>query len=575
MSALLDPQSEWASLVISTFADAGVRDLVVSPGSRSTPFVLAATRDPRLRIHAIIDERSAAFFALAQGKASGIPSLLLCTSGSAPTHYLAAIIEARHARTPLLVLSADRPLEAQASSSPQAIDQVKLFGEHVARYVELGGVDAHEDALAGTRRLVAQAVGHARGHGAVHLNARARKPLDSRPAGEDAPTSALIAAARARPAPIASVALGEPATAALDLVAAWIRDEPHGIFVVGPRVGEPALDALLGLAAGAGYPILADATSGITAQGALVLTGALSLLGDRIELRPRLVVRIGAAPVAPAYAALAASARVVALSTHDAVDAHATLVCLGDPARAVSGLADRVANAALARGEDAPYPLAWRDACARAAAALRARITAEAGGELAAVVAVLGATGDAQLFVGNSLAVRELDLAAAVAGAPLRPVLHQRGANGIDGLVSGAAGAASVLGPTVLLLGDVSLLHDLHGLLVAARSKAPIAIVVLANGGGRIFDTLPLPAGEARALFTTPADHDLAALARFAGIAHARADHPFALGAAVREALRGPGATLIEAKVDPRSAASLAHALPALVAVALDARGAR
>jgi 2-succinyl-5-enolpyruvyl-6-hydroxy-3-cyclohexene-1-carboxylate synthase len=143
--------------------------------------------------------------------------------------------------------------------------------------------------------------------------------------------------------------------------------------------------------------------------------------------------------------------------------------------------------------------------------------------------------------------------------------------SGIDGLVSGAAGAASVAGATVLLLGDVSLLHDLHGLLVAARQTSPMVIVVLANGGGRIFDTLPIGQDAARALFTTPTDHDLAALARFAGIAHACAYDAAALSHAVTAALARPGATLVEARVAPDSARTLARALPGLVAAALEA----
>ena len=176
-------QSAWARVLLTSLADAGVHDVIVSPGSRSTPFVLAALRladEGRLNCHDVVDERSAAFFALGRARVTGRPALLLCTSGSAMTHYFPAVVEADADRLPLLILSADRPVELQHCGANQTLDQLHLFGRHVRRFVDLGLAQATPDALRSLRRQAAQAVFESTWPtpGAVHLNARARKPLE-------------------------------------------------------------------------------------------------------------------------------------------------------------------------------------------------------------------------------------------------------------------------------------------------------------------------------------------------------------------------------------------------------------
>ncbi|RMH22798.1 MAG: 2-succinyl-5-enolpyruvyl-6-hydroxy-3-cyclohexene-1-carboxylate synthase, partial [Acidobacteria bacterium] len=207
MAEAANLQAVWARLLIHSLVDAGVREAVISPGSRSTPFVLAACAHPGLRCHDVIDERAAAFFALGQGRASGRPSLLICTSGTAGAHYLPAVIEAEMARVPLLVLTADRPLELTRGGANQTIDQLKLFGDHARAFFELGLADADPAALRALRRTAAQAVFRCREPvpGAVHLNARARKPLEP-VAEEDGPRRALARRAEAA----AAALLAEP-----------------------------------------------------------------------------------------------------------------------------------------------------------------------------------------------------------------------------------------------------------------------------------------------------------------------------------------------------------------------------
>jgi 2-succinyl-5-enolpyruvyl-6-hydroxy-3-cyclohexene-1-carboxylate synthase len=578
---LLDPQSEWARLLMSAFVDAGLCDVVNSPGSRSTPFVLAALDEPRLRLRTIIDERAAAFFALGQARAAGRPSLLLCTSGTAPAHYLPAILEARASGTPLLILSADRPLETQGAHAPQTCDQIKLYGDAVLRFFELGSVDATPSALRGLRRIAAQAAAQA-ARGPVHLNVRARKPLEPRPAGdEDRAASAAIRAARGHIAPRFYIGVDHPDAAGLRRLAAQIAETAEGVVVVGPRPGPGPgpgkmgeLEAVCALARRAGYPVLREAASGTIGPAVAALPpGALALLGRgdlrRADMQPRLVIQVGAVPTAGAYERLAAEATALEILSDGLetdADSRAGAVHVGDVTAACTSLSQLLEARGLDRG-DASWRRRWAQATQRAGA----RLGKTCDGELGMVRALLDHLDGSTLCCGNSLPIREVELACAAGATPPARVFHQRGTSGIDGLVAGAAGVASIIGPVVALIGDVSLLHDLHGLL-AARDT-PVVIAVLCNGGGRIFETLPIgrraELHDALPHLTTPAATDLAALARFAGIEHARVDRAAALGPALEVARVRPGATLLELVVDPSSAATLDERLPALVNAAL------
>jgi 2-succinyl-5-enolpyruvyl-6-hydroxy-3-cyclohexene-1-carboxylate synthase len=175
--------TEWARLLMASLRAAGVRDVVLSPGSRSTPFTWAALQDAGLRCRTIIDERSAAFFAVGQARLTGLPTVLVCTSGSAAANYFPAVVEAAESATPLVLLTADRPFELQHAAAPQTIDQTRLFGDYARRFFELGMPDADPAMLEALQRMAAQAVLASRSPlpGPVHLNARARKPLE--PAG--------------------------------------------------------------------------------------------------------------------------------------------------------------------------------------------------------------------------------------------------------------------------------------------------------------------------------------------------------------------------------------------------------
>lgn len=575
---------EWAGLLIESLADAGIRDVVISPGSRSTPFVLAAASCPRLRCHDAIDERAAAFFALGQARVTGRPSLLLCTSGTAGAHYLPALLEASYSHVPVLSLTADRPHELQGCAAPQTIDQARLLGEAVRRAFDLGPPEPSEDALVALRRVAAQAV-LATLHplpGPVHMNARARKPLEPRAPQTD---EELALAARARevarrPIPRPHPPRLLPAEEAVAELAVACAESRRGLIACGPAPLLSAEDrrALLALAAATGFPLLPEAASQLrfTRRGPEVrcCDGFDLLLRDpalRAEIAPDLILQIGAPPTSSSFDAFlraeASRTRRFVLAAHGWNDpqSRADALILAPPGETARRLLDALGaqrpgpgpgiDPGLQRLIDRAEAGAWR--------AVAALLDEEPDGELAVVRAAVAALPrGALLALGNSLPIREVD--AVCPGALCEvDVLSQRGVSGIDGLVSGAAGAASLAGrPVALLCGDVSFLHDLSGLRLAqgaASIGSPLAIVVINNGGGRIFETLPVAAAadpSALRRFTTPHEADLSGAARIFGLPFARAHGAAALRAELSRALAGgQGATLIEAVVEAGSAA--------------------
>jgi len=552
-----DGAFRWAAAILDALAGSGITDIIVAPGSRSTPFVLAAAASTRFRLHDVLDERSAGFFALGMARATGRPPLVLCTSGTAPAHVYPAVIEAGLTYLPLVVLSADRPFDLAHAAAPQTIDQTKLFGDHARLFVELGLPDA--DGAAALRRLCACAVAAALGPtpGAVHLNARARKPLEPGrlpPAGiEAAPPPPRIHAARLTPDP-----------AAVAEIAALLAGVRRGLIIAGPapagQADPSARAAAWALVAATGFPLLAEAASQLRFAGGPTPPDP-ALLADLALEPPELVVQLGAPPTTAAWDRLAAPRIVIA--PHGCPDpSGAALHVLGSelPAACVA-LAQ-----AMVRPAGDP---AWAARVAAAADRRRRAVAAELDGTglteghvARAVVASLPP--GAQLAIGNSLPIRAIDTFAPERAADV-VVLHQRGANGIDGLVSGAAGAAVATGrPTTLLLGDVSLLHDVGGLHTVRHVRGPFTIVCVNNDGGRIFEQLPVAAvpgvGAALEHFTTPHGLGFAPAAALFGLRHVLADSPSALAAALA---RAETPTLIEARVPPSDAAAQARRLAA------------
>ena len=580
----------WARVLLRGLATSGVVDVVVSPGSRSTPLVIAIADDPGIRAHVVLDERSAAFFALGQARATGRPSVLVCTSGTAAAHYLPAVVEADAAGIPIVVITADRPWEAHDCGASQTIDQSRLFGGFVRYAADVGQPDPTPEALRAIARVAAQAVAAATGArpGPVHVNVRFRKPLEPVDAPDSEPWSADVEAIVARGSPRVVAGRIEPDPGFVAELAARVAATSRGLLVCGPSPArEDGLRAAVGeLSRKAAFPVLAEATSqvrfGPASPGAVVCSSFDALLrapAVRARLAPDLVIELGAPATSSAWAGALAELRdvprwVVAPSGFPDPDGSARGVVQVDPAIFVRALASRLAD----RVRPSPYAMEWARLDAVASPLVDRTTEGDALGEGRATRCLVESMPEgALLAVGNSLAVRHLDTYCRAGGRAL-PVLSQRGASGIDGLVSGAAGAAAASGrPVGLLVGDLSFAHDASGLAAARAVDVPLVIVVLQNGGGRIFDQLPIarrvPAGTLSRFFTTPADLDLAALARAYGVAFARARRPADLAAALAAGWGRAGTTLIEAVVGDAEAARVEALRAAIAAAATEAIG--
>ena len=570
-------QAEWARLLLASFADAGVRDLVASPGSRSTPWLLAALAEPRLCCHPVADERSAAFFALGLAKASGRPSLLLCTSGSAAAHYFPAIVEAAANYTPLLILTADRPLELQAAGANQTIDQIKLYGDTVRQFFDLGGADPAAAALRGARRLVAQAWARSLGPepGPVHLNARARKPLEPEADGSAAAPAvkAEVDTLLARPCPRLSPPLRLPDGAATHRLLAALRRCARPLLVAGPGgldqlACRPAAQELCRRLAA---PFFADLASQLRCgeERPPGLIDHYGLLLGQKELGlplPDLLIQLGNPLTTTSYSRF--------LGELTGAAEHEMWVLAPWGWRDGDNAADELISADLEKTLDlllAGLPAgertsgwleSWREAdhIAREVVEEAVAATPFSEGALARAVVDLLPAG-ALLAVGNSLPIRFLD-AWSRGGRGELMVLSQRGASGIDGLVSGAVGAARQLGrPSLLLLGDISLGHDLTGLELLRLLATPLVVLVVNNQGGRIFEQLPLASHPAAAaslpFWTTPHQHDFAAAARHFGAPYRAITSHGELATALAEAFSETGQSLLlEARLPPHGAAA-------------------
>jgi 2-succinyl-5-enolpyruvyl-6-hydroxy-3-cyclohexene-1-carboxylate synthase len=530
----------WGRTLISALAAAGVRRVVISPGSRSTPLALPALRHGGLDARVVVDERSAAFFALGLAKAEKMPTALIATSGSAVANWYPAVVEADMARVPLLLISADRPPELQDCGANQTMDQIKLFAGHVRQFHQLPPAEAEAGWLAG---LAARAVGETMGPlpGPVHLNVPLREPLvTSQP-----PLPASLPAS----APLHLRATLAPAEDTLACLLGTLVG-PRGAIVCGPEdFGNGFADAVVALARRIGVPIFADALSGLRFLGSadrLVLAhpdAVVRSVGDADW-----ILRFGPMPVCRAVADFLGRCRgrpQVVVNPHSRVadpPGLATHLVAADPALLCTALASTF-DAGPGWAEEAIE--SDRRASALADQACAGEQPFE-GSVLRALAGALPAS--TPLFLGNSLAVRAADWFAGRSRHRL-PTFGNRGLAGIDGNLSTFFGITAAAGPGVAVVGDITFQHDLGGLCLGRQS--PGAIVVLDNGGGGIFDHLAQSAlPEFDQGWLTPQCIDMAAAARVFGLEHRRTESTGQTVGAVLAALAEPTATIVQVPID-------------------------
>lgn len=551
-----DRNGPWAASFLDELARAGVRTVCLAPGSRSTPLVLAAARHPDLRVITHLDERSAAFFALGMGRATGTPAAVITTSGTAAANLFPAVVEASQAGVPLLLLTADRPHRLRDSDANQAIDQLHLYGRYVRRFFEVAPPSSRPASIRHLRSLAARSVGDATGPdpGPVHLNFPFDKPLQPESPGDMASPEG----GRAEGAPLTRIerGLGAPSTALVDELAHLLSGSRRGVIVVGP-VAEPSRvgPGVLRLAAAVGLPVLVDPLSGARfgpdEGAARSATYDLFLRDDAAadRLRPDLVLRFGPAPTSAVLGRFLEAAsqvpQIVAGRGRRWKD-HAGLATIYadcDPGLLAEALAGRVSRC------DPAWRSLWtavEKAAAEAACPGDGELT-EAG---VMTEALRAAADGACLFVSNSMPIRDLDAFGPAGGAPV-PTLANRGASGIDGVVSTAAGASvGAARPVICVLGDLAFYHDMNGLLATRERDVHVVYVVIHNDGGGIFHLLPIRAFDPvfTEHFATPHGLDFRHAAALYDLPYLRVAGTQELDTAIREGLAKGGSRVIEVR---------------------------
>ncbi|HEX3563176.1 MAG TPA: 2-succinyl-5-enolpyruvyl-6-hydroxy-3-cyclohexene-1-carboxylic-acid synthase, partial [Solirubrobacterales bacterium] len=294
-----------ASAMAEELARCGVRRAAISPGSRSTPLAVALWREPRIEVTVILDERSSGFFALGTALATGTPAVVLCTSGSAAANLHPAVVEADEAGVPMIVLTADRPPELRDIGAGQTIDQLKLYGDAVRWFCEVGTHEANDDGLLHFRSIACRAYATALGDprpGPVHLNIPWREPLAPIPTEGPVTATDPLALEGRGDAPLNAVSPLQPRAdeGLLDRLAESIEGAPRGLIVAGRQADPKLAESISALAAAAGYPILAEPTSQLRRgphDRSLVVSAYDHLARDRpTELEPELIVRVGDLP---------------------------------------------------------------------------------------------------------------------------------------------------------------------------------------------------------------------------------------------------------------------------------------
>ena len=520
--------SLWGSVLVESLHRLGARHAVISPGSRSTPLTIALARHPGIDAIPVLDERSAAFFALGLARRHRRPVVLLCTSGTAGANYFPAVIEAQESAVPLLIITADRPPEMRECRSGQTIDQQKLYGSHVNFYHELAVPVASLPMLSYLRQTVAHAWERTQWpvSGPVHLNSPFRDPLPPTP---DDTATALRATLREEEF-FASVQPGERIETALPTLG--FAANRRGIIVVGPSENSLSpieVGIIAGLARDLGWPVLADGLSGLRSDAGhfpnlvthydVIVRSAAA--GRRLQ--PDVVLCLGGWPTSkPLRAWLVKCSPEVRLVTSHVQNLDA-LHLRTRPVR--GGLPAFAASVRVAGQAPVSYVSAWRRAEQAAAGSLRRSLgrAHRAFEGIATVTLALNLPKLTPVLVANSMPVRDVEYF--WPGTDRGTQLYcNRGANGIDGTLSTALGLAHRNRPAVLLTGDLALLHDANGFLIGPKFRGSLTIVLINNDGGGIFEHLPVaqfnPPFEE--YFATPQQVDFRKLCAAHDVRHVR-----------------------------------------------------
>jgi 2-succinyl-5-enolpyruvyl-6-hydroxy-3-cyclohexene-1-carboxylate synthase len=534
--------------LLDEFVRCGMQHACTCPGSRNTPIILTIAQDHRLQAWSHVDERSAGFFALGAAKASGRPVAVTCTSGTAAANLLPAVIEARHAAVPLILLTADRPPELRDIGAGQTIDQLKLYGDAAKWFFELDVAQASPENMRWVRALACRAYWTAAGSqpGPVHINVPLREPLmleeplsESEPGGGGRPDGHPWL-------------MQERVVASTPAAVPRLHELRRAVFIAGELGDDPRLGRrIAAFAQRSRVPLLADPLSGARSGTSAIAHFDLILRDPGIadSLRPDVVCRLGGLPTSkPLRTWLAGldQAHHILFADDERWHDPASLV----QQRIVGSLRDLLERLEHdeVMADDSDWLDRWTQADRAVAHAISAPLMQGGLSEPAAVTALAQfLPADTTLFVGSSMPIRDVEEFFPALHEPPR-VLSNRGANGIDGTVSSAFGVAATGARVVLLIGDVTLAHDLGALLAVRRLGLKLTIVLLNNDGGGIFEFLPVAgAGEPfERHIATPTGLDFAKAAALYGCRHERAADLDGFADALMRALAGSDTTIIE-----------------------------
>ncbi|MEZ4703218.1 MAG: 2-succinyl-5-enolpyruvyl-6-hydroxy-3-cyclohexene-1-carboxylic-acid synthase [Rhodothermales bacterium] len=548
----------WAYLVVEELVRCGVDHFFLAPGSRSTPLVVAIAEHPRATHTIHYDERGTSFAALGYARATGRPACWVTTSGSALANGFPAIVEASADRVPMVLLTADRPPELRDTGANQTIDQVKLFGGYVRRFVDLPAPTV--DIAPGYVLTTIDAAVHAARTGPVHLNAMFREPLAPTASGFDAEAyGGPVAGWRSGEAPFTTYEQPASVPAGDTRAEAVLRTARRGLILAGRLPSTAAAQAVAALAAARGWPLVADIgsqlrldarTTGAIAHGEM-LVGTPAFAGAHA---PDCILQVGDRLTSKRLFSLPAShPEAVHIVVHPSGDRLDPLHGVSHRVEAdIAAFCTRLA-AQPADAAEAGWLHAWREADRRAGEALDAHV---AGGALtepavARLVSRWVPEGSA-LCLASSMPIRDMDRFAASSGAGAL-VVSNRGASGIDGTFATAAGVAiGHEGPVILVMGDLAFLHDLNSMPLLKAARGPLVVVLVNNQGGGIFSFLPISTFPHvfEHYFATPHDHAFAHAASLFGVPYAAPADEGAFREAFFAALSRPGPSLIEVRTD-------------------------
>ncbi len=555
----------------------GVRQAVISPGSRSTPLAVALWREPGIAVTVALDERSGSFFALGAAQASRAPVVLLCTSGTAAANFHPAVAEADLSAVPLIVLTADRPPELRDIGAGQTIDQIKLFGDAVRWFTEVGNHGADDSGLIHFRATACRAFAAASGDprpGPVHLNIPWREPLAPSPdPGAVTATAELALEGRLDgPLTVVDPPVGGAGPATLDAVVTYVNSSDR-ILIVAGRQPEPALrEPLARLAARCDAVILAEPTSQLR-MGPHEL-GSVITAYDRISglrdpaLTPDLVIRIGETPTSKRLRTWLAEIDGLRQLVIDPdygwyePTRTADLILRTDPAVLLHQIENRTENR-IEPGGDGSFAQAWLTAESELREEIESGWPREdrpvgtdpaplPAGAVHAALARRYADGEI-VYTASSLPIRDQEEAIPRLPADVH-FMANRGANGIDGLLASGLGAAhGTERPVTVITGDLGFFHDASSLALARDVSGPVRIVVLDNGGGGIFGRLPqkstMAPAEFEALMSTPSGLSVEAAAELYGVAYFSFDDLGQLTSYLAEPRRARGIEILHVPV--------------------------